>query len=339
MAPPAWPEVEAIIAASDIAPAIRFGAEGLLRSDAGFAAFGDHEQVLRRADASERLAFYAVSRLLGRASFDDRRRLLDQLPQPTSPVAELEVDRRAGLLLTDQSHWAPVTAAVEEAKAAFSAPRTDPAPANPGKRFMTTARLPGEALDSKIAALGRHPAVLGLVGRYLEGAPILYRINLLESANDALQDNSSQFFHIDPEDFRQLKIFMLVSDVDEDSGPLHALSADASDEVRIAHRHRLTRLADEEVMGLAPAQALLRCTGPGGTLAIVDTSRCFHFGSRPGKSKRHVVMYQYITPFACAFPIDADAASSKYSDALRRRIAEAGQPASELDARLFGLVR
>ena len=70
-------------------------------------------------------------------------------------------------------------------------------------------------MKSKIMALATHPSMLRLVGRYLDGLPILYRINLIKSDNAALEDGSSQFHHLDPEEFRQLKVFLLVSDVDD----------------------------------------------------------------------------------------------------------------------------
>jgi hypothetical protein len=231
-----------------------------------------------------------------------------------------------------------VAEAFEEARATFEAGLAADVEVNPGKRFMTTAPLPAEGMGSKIMQLGRHPAVLRLIGRYLEGLPILYRINLLESSNEALEDGSSQFFHIDPEDFRQLKIFLLVDDVDEQSGPLHLLAAGASDAVRLACDHRLERLSDEQVMAVAAPEDLTVCAGPAGTLAIGDTSRCFHYGSRPGRKRRRVVMYQYLTPFACAFPIDAAVVGSKYVKGVRKAL-KRGEEVSELDQRLFGVVR
>jgi hypothetical protein len=92
-------------------------------------------------------------------------------------------------------------------------------------------------------------------------------------------------------------------------------------------------------MATAPSEALVACTGPSGTLAIGDTSRCFHFGSRPGARRRHVVMLQYLTPFASVFPLDAKVAPSKYADAVRQRAERDGAPASEPDVFLFGLAR
>ena len=321
------------LAEPDVHPAIAREAEALLKDKDAERRLADHDAVTARGSAAERLAFYTLSRRRAPETVEARRRLLAALPDEPSPLDGLLVERSAGVLVSDQSAWGPVAAAVEEARVCFADTRRSGGD-NPGKRFMTTAKLP-RPLDSKIMALARHPAVLRLIGRYLDGLPILYRINLLDSANEAIQPDSSQFFHVDPEDFRQLKIFLLVEDVDADSGPLHLLRADASDQVRVARGHRHGRLADEEVMRIAPAGALVPCTGPSGALAIGDTSRCFHFGSRPGARRRHVVMIQYLTPFASVFPLDATSAGSKYADAVRQR----ADKASELEAYLFGLKR
>lgn len=321
----------------DVHPAIVAEAEKLLRDSAARERLADHYAVTARGSAAERLAFLTLSREHAPESLPARRRLLDALPADPSPLDGLEVARAAGVLVTGQSAWTPVTAAVEEARACFADAHRSGGD-NPGKLFMTTAKLP-RPLDSKIMALARDPAVLRLIGRYLDGLPILYRINLLDSANEELQPESSQFFHVDPEDFRQLKIFLLVEDVDADSGPLHLLRADASDAVRVARAHRHGRVPDEEVLKTAPPDALVACTGPSGTLAIGDTSRCFHFGSRPGARRRHVVMIQYLSPFASVFPLDAQACSSKYAAAIRSRAEAAGAEIPEIDAYLFGLKR
>ena len=322
------------LAAPDIHPAISAEADRLLQAPGCLA---DHQAVTARGTAAERLAFHALSRRLAPAADAGRRRLLESLAKEPSPLDGLNVDRGSGILLADQGDWPPVAAAVEEARACFTDTRRAGG-SNPGKLFMTTAKLP-RALDSKVMALARHPAVLRLVGAYLEGLPILYRINLLDSANEALQPDSSQFFHLDPEDFRQLKIFLLVEDVDAETGPLHLLSAKASDAVRVAVGHRHGRVADEVVMAHARHGDVVACTGAAGTLAIGDTSRCFHFGSRPGRRPRQVVMLQYLTAFASMFPLAAESCGSKYAAAVRQRADAAGRDVPELEACLFGLSR
>ena len=322
------------LAAPDVHPAISFEAERLLEARASLC---DHQAITARGTAAERLAFQALSRQLWADADAARRRLLESLASAPSPLDGLRVDRTSGILVTRQGAWPPVAAALEEARACFADARRSGGD-NPGKLFMTTAKLP-RPLDSEVMALARHPAVLRLVGAYLGGLPILYRINLLDSANEALQADSSQFFHLDPEDFRQLKIFLLVEDVDAQTGPLHLLSARASDAVRVARGHRHGRVADEAVMAHAGEGDLVACTGPAGTLAIGDTSRCFHFGSRPGQRRRRVLMLQYLTAFASVFPLQADRCDSKYAAAVRQRAEAAGEDVRELDAALFGLSR
>ena len=46
--------------------------------------------------------------------------------------------------------------------------------------------------------------------------------------------------------------------------------------------------------------------GPRGTAHFVDTSRCFHFGSRvqAGAPPRQLVVFQYLTPYAFEFQED-----------------------------------
>ena len=90
------------------------------------------------------------------------------------------------------------------------------------------------------------------------------------------------------------------------------LSADRSAKVRKAvgyvYRDRLTDAQVEAVLGPGAEHPIL---GPAETAAFVDTSRCFHFGSRvePGAPPRLVTMIQYQTPYAFVRPEQADGRS------------------------------
>jgi hypothetical protein len=65
------------------------------------------------------------------------------------------------------------------------------------------------------------------------------------------------------------------------------------------------RVADEFVDELA-GSAVTALEGPAGTVHFVDTSRCFHFGSRvdQGGTPRRVFVAQYLTPYAFRFRPD-----------------------------------
>ena len=43
--------------------------------------------------------------------------------------------------------------------------------------------------------------------------------------------------------------------------------------------------------------------GEKGTINLVDTSNCYHFGSRPGKYPRYVLMYQFLNSFSYYLPM------------------------------------
>jgi len=134
--------------------------------------------------------------------------------------------------------------------------------------------------------------------------PILMRINVLYSPNDEVIEASSQFFHLDPEDVIMTKIFVFVEDVDAEAGPTTVLPADASAQVRHAIGYRKGRVADDVVASIGGAENLVECTGPAGTLAFLDTCRCFHMGSRVASKPRYAIMIQYVTPYAAIFEPD-----------------------------------
>lgn len=290
-------------------PRIIAEAETLLRRQQLYR-FASSKLMAHRGSAAEKVCFYAASRTLARASDQRRRQLLLDLPSDKGPLDRFTLSRRDGALVIPALDWTVIKEAVAEAKEAFAEGSKSRAGT---KKFMATAKLPGDPMASKIMALAKHPSVLRFVGKYLDGLPILYRINLIKSENIDIEDNSSQFHHLDPEGIRQVKIFLLVSDVDDDSGPLHLLKTDASDEVQVKLGYRQRRLPDTEVNAIVGTDRLVKCTGASGTLAIGDTSRCFHFGSRPGKSQRYIVMLQYLTPFCEEFPVDADKVGGKFA--------------------------
>jgi hypothetical protein len=331
--PPTWEDLAPIVGASELHRRISAEAARLIQDEDGLAAFGDHQALLSHGSAAERLAFYAVSQRLAVKALKARRRLLDELPAEPSPLSGLSIDRIKGLLVTPQGDWAPVAEAVEEARVRAPAGRDRAIPLGDGRGV--TIPLGGDVMGTAIMRLGRRPELLRLAGRYLDGLPILYRINLLEFPAGPAEHGAAA---VDPEDFRQVKIFLLVEDVDEDCGPLRLLAAHSSDRVRVACDHRLEPLGEDEVLDVAEPAVPVVCTGPSGTLAMADTSRCLYLQGRPARRPRLMVAYQYITPFACVFPIDAQVVDSKYARGQRKAI-DRGEAVSELDQRLFGVVR
>ena len=163
-------------------------------------------------------------------------------------------------------------------------------------------------LDSPFMRLALRPDILSAVTEYLGVLPILEFVNVKCSDHVAQPLSKSQLLHCDSDEASQVKIFVLCTDVTTESGPLVVLGAASSRRLRekVAYRHN-RRVTDEEATAaLGHLNDLHAITGPPGTICCVDTSRCFHYGSRVSAptGRRLVVLLQYITPWAFIMPPD-----------------------------------
>ena len=168
---------------------------------------------------------------------------------------------------------------------------------HPGKPFLSNMLTPKE-LETypELLDFALSDAVIEIVTDYLGTVPILRGIGIFQSPVNETQ-NASQKFHIDTDDFRQLKCFINVFEHGEGAGPLSFLTADKSDVVRSKLRHgwKGGRLEDEDVFDHCSVDDLLKLTGPAGRGVFVDTSRCLHFGSRAREVPRVMFMFQFTT--------------------------------------------
>lgn len=139
--------------------------------------------------------------------------------------------------------------------------------------------------------------VLATAVDYFGTTPILASVQLLWSgANDTAEE--SQKYHLDTEDYRQLKLFLSIFDVTEDCGPFTFLPADRSAAIcrqtgYVGGRH--ARLDDEAVGVQLGCETPVVATSRAGGGIFVDTSRCLHFGSRGNRQERLVLLAQFLS--------------------------------------------
>ena len=135
--------------------------------------------------------------------------------------------------------------------------------------------------------------LFSIVTNYLGTIPNLHSVDLVYSVARLMPDEhiSSQLFHRDPEGLTQAKVVLNVFDVDEAHGPFTFIPANQSERIvaaiwqqrRKAGARIQVRYRDEDVRAHGGLDATVQLTGPAGTAAIVDMSRCIHAGSRlPG---------------------------------------------------------
>lgn len=139
-------------------------------------------------------------------------------------------------------------------------------------------------------------AVVRSVISYLGSVPRLMGVGLYVSPpNESMI--SSQKFHFDGDDLKQIKCFINLVEVDHDTGPFTFYDAEASAliEHHLGRPWGAHRYQDEAVAEVCRNHHKHILTGPPGSGAFVDTAQCVHFGSRTKKSNRAVLMFHYVT--------------------------------------------
>jgi len=175
-------------------------------------------------------------------------------------------------------------------------------------REQNLQNIPLEQLnyDSPFLQLACHPDLIGPISRYIGILPILYYMHIDYSPNLRWNSGSSQFFHLDNGAVKLVHVFLCVEEVTGDSGPPIVVAAAASEKARAAImiRQKLPlRLNDDEIYDYVDKRDVHHLVGKAGSLAIFDSGRCYHCGSRPGTKPRLLFQMTYISPFSRRLPL------------------------------------
>ncbi len=144
--------------------------------------------------------------------------------------------------------------------------------------------------------------VVEIITSYLGAIPRLDNIDLwvTEPNVDAGGPFGSQLYHLDKPEQHYVSLFVNVFEVTEKNGPLTFLPAQITDQVRREtsyekiYYHGNGRLSDDELMRHIKPENFVRLTGPSGAGGIVDTSECFHCGSRCAAGRRVVFVMRFM---------------------------------------------
>jgi hypothetical protein len=178
--------------------------------------------------------------------------------------------------------------------------------------------------------------VLAVVGRYLQCIPVLSTtlppgIRLVESnqAFDAEPDRpkDSQLFHMDYYSVPNLYVIVLLQDTTPEHGPWTFLPRAISQKVRRTlgywEQGRPYRLSDEEIYSVVDRDDVIPLTYPRGTVLFIESSGCFHYGSRNSIRPRFQLMYGFTGVCRTDFSeliMEPDVYPVRESDSLLRRL-------------------
>lgn len=142
---------------------------------------------------------------------------------------------------------------------------------------------------------------VNIISNYLGFIPLLTHISFWHSPNKETIEDSSQEYHLDHEDIKQVKGFFLIDDVTEDCGPTIFLNSKNSKKIIKKINYKTndnSKRINENLINQDYKKDKINCTGKKGTLYLLDTSRCFHCGSRKSINPRKILAFQFITPFS-----------------------------------------
>jgi len=148
----------------------------------------------------------------------------------------------------------------------------------------------------------RHPVLLQLMASrplldaaitYLGAVPRLAGARLCWSPKNQTS-RSSQLYHFDYEDLKQVKVFINIFETKEDQGPFTFLPADISERVQRSIGRVIGRVHDERIYEGGGRNQEVKLVGQAGSGAFVDTCRCLHYGSRLNQRDRVVLIIQFL---------------------------------------------
>ena len=154
--------------------------------------------------------------------------------------------------------------------------------------------------DSKVFKFLTSKFLIEKISNYFGCIPLLTYSSVWYSKNDRIIDNSSQEYHLDHEDYKQVKGFLYLEDIDETNGAMNLFSKKNSRDVmkKIDYNTSPTKKRLKDNIFEKYENEKIVCDGKKGTLYLVDTSNCFHCGARKSFKSRLLLTFQFITPWA-----------------------------------------
>lgn len=147
--------------------------------------------------------------------------------------------------------------------------------------------------------------VLAVAMDYLKTIPVLSMtrppgVRFMESNADLDPGadgpfRESQLYHLDIHDTPLIYILVAVQDITPSSGPWtflpDSVSTRATKELRYREKGVSYRVTDEMMYGAIDPSEAISFACPKGSVLFIDSSRCFHYGSRNSRPPRYQVMY------------------------------------------------
>jgi hypothetical protein len=155
-------------------------------------------------------------------------------------------------------------------------------------------------LDNAFARFALQSRLLEVANAYFGMFTRLRYYNVWHTFATTEEARQSQLWHRDREDFKILKVFVYLSDVDEGAGPLtYAKGTQLSGVSKVAPEYfvegGVKRSTDDQMATVAPPETWSKAIGPKGTIVFADTSG-YHKGGLARTHDRLMYVCMFTSP-------------------------------------------
>ena len=169
--------------------------------------------------------------------------------------------------------------------------------------FLLTASASLLASQPSLFTWGLQPRLLNLVECYQQ-LPVAYHGVYLRRDLARGRIVRSRLWHTDMEDEHTLKVIVYLHAMDEQSGPFQYLPKSITQGVQEQLGGTCGYIRPGRVEQLVSPQRWRSCTGPRGTVILVDTGSLIHRGAVPQRDDRYAIFFDYTSrlpqrPYYC----------------------------------------
>lgn len=265
----------------------------------------EREYIRNKGTQPERYLYHQLAKILKQEIFTAREKLAEEYitsHQDFLINPNFTIEPTGGIAVTSFQNYPPFQAALTEAEKIIAARKDDDLLSKGSLDFLASSKKDFDN-DSALTKLALDPNIVIPITRYFGCLPILFGFDLNRARSKELLNWSSHMYHLDPEDIKQIKVFIYLTDVDENSGPFTALAADKSKVVTEKLNYKIGRLEDKDVSKIVGEDSEKVCLGAKGTVVFCDTNSCLHYGGRIKERERYVMTIYYALPTSTWFPL------------------------------------
>ena len=148
-----------------------------------------------------------------------------------------------------------------------------------------------------------------IITNYMGCLPIISTSEYWFSPNIENQSKRSQNFHTDGEDIKQIRVLIPINEVSSDHGPLTIINAKKSYEIykklkkKKIIKKKTEKISDDIFHKFISEKDKVEATLTRNQIFMVDTCKCYHYGSRKSRFPRKLIAITYQTPFSIDTPI------------------------------------